>query len=287
MKNTTAIILNPKAGTKSSKKGIVSITAFAEQAGIPIFTTEYKSHAKELSQQLKSQFSTLVAAGGDGTINEIASELIGSSTILGILPIGSGNGLANHLGIPLNITEAIQHLNNKAQYIDTLNINENLVVNIGGFGFDGHIADLFNRSKNRGGLAYAKLIFREIIAFKEFSFRLSSKFKDKTGKAFMIIFSNGSEFGNRFIIDPDAKCNDGLFNVIVVRKPPVWRLPQLIIAGYKGKLSPSDYYIKYQLENVELYPEKTIALQCDGEIINSVTFPLKIKLNPASLKVIY
>ncbi len=287
MLHTTAIIVNPKAGTKSSRNGIKTLSEFAKNSGVPLYFTKRQGHAKELSHELKQQFDTIVAAGGDGTINEVASELIETQNALGIIPLGSGNGLARHLGIPINTNAAIVNLENEPKKIDTLSINESLVVNIGGFGFDGHIANLFNQSKNRGAFAYAKLILKEVMGFQEFSFSISSKSKTVDGKAFMILFTNGSEFGNRFIIDPSASCNDGLFNIIIVKKPPLHKLPQLIMAGYKGTLKESKYYRKLQLKDVELMPEKDIALQCDGEITAKNTYPLKVKLNPNSLNVIY
>jgi diacylglycerol kinase (ATP) len=287
MAHTTAIIINPKAGTKSSRVGIETLSAYAKSFSIPVYYTKHQGHAKELSNELKQQFNTIVAAGGDGTINEIASELLDTENSLGIIPLGSGNGLAHHLGIPTNTNAAIAHLERQPKKIDTLSINERLVVNIGGFGFDGSIADLFNQSKNRGALAYAKLIIKELMGFKEFNFSISSQSETVEGKAFMILFTNGSEFGNRFIIDPAASCSDGIFNIIIVKKPPFNKLPQLIMAGYRGALKESKYYRKLQLEDVELTPEKDIALQCDGEISANNTYPLKIKLNPKSLNVIY
>jgi len=124
--------------------------------------TKHQLHGTQIAgEAIKINYEIIVAAGGDGSINEIAQKLIGSNTILGIIPTGSGNGLAHHLNIPVNILQAIDVINKlKTIKIDTATINNNIFVSIAGVGFDAHVAKKFAKAKKRGFLTYFKIVLR-------------------------------------------------------------------------------------------------------------------------------
>ena len=287
MAGRTLFIVNPISGEPSRRKKFAKLSSqISANPEYHLVESQYRGHAREIANQEKVNYQTIVAVGGDGTINEVASGILGSETSLGIIPMGSGNGLANHLGIPQDCQKAlklIEHTQSKP--LDIIYVNDRIVVNVGGLGFDGHVAKLFNNTANRGLFSYMKLILRELIRFKEFDYGVSSdNFSDK-GKAFIIAIANGTEFGNRFKIAPEANHNDGKLTLVIIRKPPFYKLIRLFYMGYKGNLKPSKYYQNYLLENAELSFSNTVA-HVDGEIDEEVlTSPLKITVMNSALKV--
>lgn len=287
MAGRTLFIVNPTSG-KSAKRKIFAEFAIqlATNPEYDIIETQYRGHARELATGSKSDYKTIVAVGGDGTINEVASGILGTDTSLGIIPMGSGNGLAHHLGIPQDCKEALKIIENTApKPIDIIYVNDRIVVNVGGLGFDGHVAKLFNNSENRGLLAYMKLILHELIRYKEFDYGINSDELNDSGKAFIIAIANGTEFGNRFKIAPEANHNDGKLTLVIIRKPPFFKLIRLFIMGYQGKLKASKYYQNYLIENAELSFSNTVA-HVDGEIDEEIlTSPLKLTVMNSALKV--
>lgn len=287
MAGRTLFIVNPTSGKSSRRKKFVEFSKeISAKPNYQIVETQYRGHARELATQAKNDYQTIVAVGGDGTINEVASGILGSEASLGIIPLGSGNGLAYHLGVPQDCKDALKLIENvQPKPIDIIYVNDRIVINVGGIGFDGHIAKLFNNKANRGLVAYMILIFRELIKFKEFDFGIKADNISNTGKAFIIAIANGSEFGNRFKVAPEANHNNGKLTLVIIRKPPLYKLIRLFYLAYGGKLKPSKYYQNHLLENVELSFSNTVA-HVDGEIDEKVlTSPLKITVMKSALKV--
>jgi diacylglycerol kinase (ATP) len=289
MAGRVLFIVNPTSGKSSKHKKFTEFSAqISSNPHYKFLGTEYPGHARELASQEKNNYQTIVAVGGDGTINEVASGILGSNAALGIIPMGSGNGLAHHLGIPQDNFAALRLIETgQPKPIDIIYVNDRIVINVGGLGFDGHVAKLFNNSANRGLISYMMLIFRELIKYREFDYGVSSDNFTNTGKAFIIAIANASEFGNRFKVAPDANHNNGKLTLVIIRKPPLLKLFRLFIQGYRGKLKPSKYYQNYLLENAELTFANTVA-HVDGEIDEKVlTSPLRISVMNSALKVYY
>ena len=287
MAGKTLFIVNPTSGKSSKRKKFTEFSSqLSSNPDYKFLATKYPGHARELASHEKNNYQTIVAVGGDGTINEVASGILGSKAALGIIPMGSGNGLAHHLDIPQDSFEALRLIETKQpKPIDIIYVNDRIVINVGGLGFDGHVAKLFNNSANRGLLSYMMLIFRELIKYKEFDYGVSADNFSNSGKAFIIAIANASEFGNRFKVAPDANHNNGKLTLVIIRKPPLLKLFRLFIKGYQGKLKPSKYYQNYLLENAELNFVNTVA-HVDGEIDENVlTSPLRISVMKSALKV--
>ena len=287
MAGRTLFIVNPISGNSSRRKKFAEMMSqISTNPDYHLVKTEYRGHARELASHKKNEYQTIVAAGGDGTINEVASGILGSEAALGIIPMGSGNGLANHLGIPQDCNNALKLIEStQPKPLDVIYVNDRIVVNVGGLGFDGHVAKLFNNTANRGFLAYSKLILRELIRYKEFDYGVNAdNFSDK-GKAFIIAIANGSEFGNRFKVAPQANHNNGKLTLVIIRKPPLYKLIRLFYMGYRGKLKPSKYYQNYLVENAELSFSNTV-VHVDGEIDEEVLCsPLKLTVMKSALNV--
>jgi YegS/Rv2252/BmrU family lipid kinase len=289
MAGKTLFIVNPTSGSSSRRKQFTQFSShLLANPDYNLVETEYRGHARGLATHAKALFQTIVAVGGDGTINEVVSGILGSDVILGIMPLGSGNGLAYHLGIPHNFTDALRVIEEaEPKPIDIIWVNDRIVINVGGIGFDGHVAKLFNSSAKRGLMAYIRLILRELINFKEFEYGIEAPNLHHKGKAFIIAIANGSEFGNRFKIAPIAKHNDGKLVLVIIRKPPFFKLIQLFVHGYQGKLAPSKYYQTHILENAALTFDNSVA-HVDGEIDEKVlSSPLRTSVKKGGIRVYY
>ncbi len=253
-----------------------------------IINTTHGGHAKELANKYKNKYDVIVAVGGDGTINEIASALANSNTSLGIIPRGSGNGFALHVGIAKNVPLALkQLLKGTPKPTDIITANNQLFVNVAGVGFDGHVAGLFNQSKLRGLWSYAKLVITEYLQYKEFDYTLIVENKKYSERAFIIAFANTTQYGNNFRIAPNAVADDGILHIILIKKPPFIRLPYFIYQVLKGKAEQSAYYSEVSGSNATLYFSKT-AYHLDGEIPAELNITqLEFKVLQGALKVIY
>ncbi len=251
-----------------------------------LISTKRVGHATEIATQHKNDFDVIVAVGGDGTINEVASALINTNVKMGIIPQGSGNGFANHAGISSNTTKALnQLLVGTTKLFDSVLINKKTCANVAGVGFDGHITQLFNKTKLRGFWSYTRLVVTEFLKFKEFDYTLVANNKTLNGSAFIIALANCTQYGNNFKIAPKAKSNDGLINVIILKKPSLFVMPIIIWKIVKGKSINNKYCTEIITKELTLtHPNQPVHL--DGEIAHFETSKLKIQIIPSSLKVI-
>lgn len=251
-----------------------------------IVYTQHSGHAITLAKEASiNNFNSVIAVGGDGTINEVAQGLMQSKTSMGILPRGSGNGLARHLGIPTSLTEAIDQLfMYKVLRIDTLFINERLSLNVSGIGFDGHIAKLFANTKIRGLFGYASLSLTEYIKSPQFEVQVTLDEKRFIRTAFIIALANSSQYGNNIRVAPLASVTDGLFDICILKKVPLYRL-DVAYAFLKGRLMESGMLDRFKASDVQIKTSKPVPFHVDGEPCGMHdTFSIRIK--PASLSVL-
>lgn len=234
----------------------------------------------------KDEYDIIVAVGGDGTVNEISKPLIGSGTILGILPAGSGNGLARHLHIPLNISEAIRTINKLHVIdIDTASVNGRHFVSIAGIGFDSKIANASKKSGKRGFETYFKLIVTHYLKYKTRSFKLSFDGKKIEREALFISFANSGQFGYNTIIAPQADICDGLLDVVIVKKFPLWEIPDILRLLFTRRIHKSSYTESFRASELKVWREKGKRINIDGESVKMGRM-LHFKVHPRSLKVL-
>ncbi len=248
--------------------------------------TQYRAHAVELARNAaEAGCDYVVAVGGDGTINEVAQGLTGTRTAMGILPRGSGNGLARHFGIPAQLPDAIDSLfTNTVVRMDTLLINNRLSLNVSGIGFDGHIANLFANEKIRGLLGYARLTIAEMLKFPEFDAELTIDGKTTTTKAFIIAFANSSQYGNNVRVAPHASASDGIFDMTLIKKFSLKDIG-FIHSFLKGKLKESELCEMLVAKEATVKTSHVVPFHIDGESCGQAdTF--SIVLQPASLLVL-
>ena len=249
--------------------------------------TQYSGHGYKLAKEAVVQnFQIVIAVGGDGSVHNVASGLVGSNTILGIIPIGSGNGMARHLQIPTKIENAILTVNQqKIRSVDVGKINNKYFFNVAGFGFDGRIAKLFAKSTKRGLIKYAKLVFREFLKSKQHGFSVEfENGQSINDEALMISMANASEFGNGFSVSPLSNMHDGRLELVITKKPNFFAFPSLLKKAVGHQVHQSHYVNTYRFKKINI----TYANQefhADGEPVN-LKFPVTIEVLPNALKVI-
>ena len=280
-------IINPISGTGKKKdiKNIILENLDAKKYEYRIQFTEQQGHAKELCKQsITDGYEGIIAVGGDGTVNEIASECIGKETVLGIIPAGSGNGFAYHIGMKKNIKEAVLQLNNATiKIVDSCTANSIPFVNVSGIGFDAHIADLFQNLEKRGFWNYIKLIYKEI-NYKAKEYTINHNGKSRKIKAVMISFANASQYGNNFHISPRSELDDGLIDFVIVQDMPKYMIPQFLIKIANGKIENSKFVEIIQAKEMEIFSdEKMIHLDGEPKKINKSVL---VKNNPKTLKIL-
>lgn len=204
--------------------------------------TSYPKHASEIAlEALNNKVDIVIAVGGDGTINEIASVLVNTNCTLGIIPAGSGNGLARHLKISRKTRKAIKVLNTgKRRKIDACMANEHYFFNVSGLGFDALVSKSFNESKKRGFQTYIKETFKHIQTYQEHHYTVHYNGGSRQLKAFMISLANSSQFGNNAKIAPYADIKDGLLDICIVPKFSVQEAPLVAVRLFRGTLYKSD-----------------------------------------------
>lgn len=288
MKKRIFFIINPISGVGRQKVIEKLIEKHLDRTlfDYEIAYTKASKHAVELAKQaVTNNCNIVVAVGGDGSVNEIAKGLVGSTTAMAIIPTGSGNGLARHLKIPLDLKKAMEVINgSKETTIDTIQLNDETFVNVAGIGFDAHIGWEFAKFGKRGLSSYMKVIMRELPKYKAQDFELIIDGKPIHQKAFLISFANGSQWGNNAYIAPLADVADGLMDIAVLKN--VSFLSGIII-GYKlfrKTLHESNYLEIIKAKEVIVKQKNTIA-HIDGEPIEAGN-TISIKVNPLSLKVI-
>ena len=223
MKNI-AFIVNPISGTKAKNRVAKLIRELLDlqQFAPTVVVTEYAGHATQLAQQFAMEdYYAVVAVGGDGTINEVASGLIGTNTALGIVPNGSGNGFARHLDISTRMNRAIEMLNSS----EVINVDYGLVNNLPffstcGVGFDAIVAQDFSDS-SRGFKGYVQSIFKDLFQYKPETYHLKGEGIDMTTTAFLVNFANASQWGYDAYIAPKASVQDGWLDVAIVSEFPM------------------------------------------------------------------
>jgi YegS/Rv2252/BmrU family lipid kinase len=249
--------------------------------------TQSPGHATELAQRAVDQkLDYAFAVGGDGTVNEVAKGLLGSQVAMGILPKGSGNGLARHLGLSVSFKKSLDIIPfHGEKMIDTLSINGKLSVNVSGIGFDGHIAGLFANKAKRGLAGYAKLVLKEFLDFKPFEANVHVNGKSFQSRSFIIALANSSQFGNNARIAPQASVCDELLDLCFIQKVPMTQAVGFAQKMFTGNLDRSRFVEIIKTNRVTIELDKPIAYHIDGEAMPpSDKFTAELK--PASLKVL-
>ena len=282
-------IINPISG-KSNQTELPSLIGRildADRFEYDITLSEYAGHAKTLAQEaIEAGYDIVVAAGGDGTINEVGTQMIGTDTALAVIPCGSGNGFSRCLNIPLDTTKALELINRKAVcLIDTVTVNEVPFISIGGTGYDAQVADDYAHDIRRGFNTYLRYIVKNYFKLGEKQYTIQLPDKSITTKAFFISFANSNQMGYDFPISPRASLWDGKVDLCIVRKPNPIELPIVGSFFLSSHIDKSPKVDILQVPEVTIVRPEAAVVNIDGE---SKMFDkdLRLKVNPLSLHVI-
>ncbi|MBX9852282.1 MAG: diacylglycerol kinase family lipid kinase [Cytophagaceae bacterium] len=288
MKEKIAFIINPISGgrSKTSLPDLINKHLDQEKFSHELLYTERRNHAHELAKEaLGKGIKRIIAAGGDGTINEVAKALIKTEGILGVIPCGSGNGLARHLTIPLVHSKAIAMLN-KDHHIsmDVAFMNEHPFFCTSGVGFDAHIGKLFALKASRGFKTYIKTSVTEFISYKAHQYSIAYEDKNIDTKAFLITIGNTSQYGNNAFICPWADVQDGLLDVNIISPFPKIFALDLGRRLFNKVIHKSRYSTLFQTSSLTIKRKSDGPVHIDGEPME-MGKELQIKISPASLNI--
>lgn len=288
MKKKICFIVNPISGVGRHKVVEKLIDQHLNRTlfDYEIVYTKAAKHATELAKlAVANNFNIVVAVGGDGSVNEVARGLIGSTTAMAIMPAGSGNGFARHMKIPLDLKKAMNIINDaKEASIDTIQLNNETFINVAGVGFDAHIGWEFAKFGKRGFSSYLKVIIREFPKFKAQDYELIINGTSLHKKAFLISFANGSQWGNNAHIAPLADVADGLMDIAILKNFSFWNVISIGYKLFRKTIHLSPHLETIKTKEVLVKQTNTIA-HIDGEPIE-VGHSISIKVNPLSLRVI-
>jgi YegS/Rv2252/BmrU family lipid kinase len=212
--------------------------------------------------------------------------MFGSSAVLGLVPAGSGNGLAHHLNIPVDIPASLEVINKaEEKIIDTCSVNGELFVSIAGVGFDALVAKKFAETKRRGFLSYLNIVTNEYTWYRPRKYKLNIDGKIYKREALFVSFANTNQFGYNTIISPDASIEDGLIDVCIMKKVPLLLAPGIIGLLLTRKIDSSGYVEIIRAKEVSFTRRKNRPVNIDGEPVK-LTPELTVKVNPASLRVL-
>lgn len=282
------LIINPIAGT-SSKKGIEeSVTDRLSKFGWGIDTmfTQCKGDATRLaSQAVNEGYYGVLAAGGDGTVNETAIALCDTGVALGIIPCGSGNGLARHLNIPIDVDEALQVVaEDNVAPIDYGKLNGHHFFCTCGVGFDAMVSERFSRHSSRGLVTYVRSMLEEYHRFEPAEYTITIDGDILTERAFVIAACNASQYGNNAYIAPDAKIDDGLLDITIIQAASPIRTCLVGLDMMTGFINKNTIIRSFRAKAASIACESEGPLHIDGEPMR-LDMPLDISCHQHGLKV--
>lgn len=291
MLKSILFIVNKAAGTDEKKrfpqqvKKVLDSRAFSSQ----VVFTEYPGHATILARQaVEARTDIIAAVGGDGSVNEVARALMGTGAVLAVIPKGSGNGFARALNIPVDTAAALSVIRrDKAVAIDVGYAGQHLFLSNAGIGFDALIAELFSGRKKRGLINYGRLVVRAINQYSPGIYHLSTDEEDREEKALFVAVANGNQFGYNFKIAPDARMDDGLLDICVMKPLRWWHLPLVMISGFSGKLAGSPWMKHIRTARISIRSADSLKrIQVDGEALPWEAADISMQVSARALRVL-
>ena len=263
-------ILNPISGAKKNPFKIIDIVdAVFKESGHEFefaFTTKPGEAIKITQRAVNEKFDIIVAAGGDGTINEVASGLVKSDSALGIIPLGSGNGIARSYHIPLNIKESIEFLAKpKIVKVDVGKVNSRYFLGVCGMGYDAIIGKKFQEFGTRGPLPYFLIGVREFIRYKPENLKIEFNNKSILVSPLLITISNTEQYGNGAVISPNANPQDGILEICIINPMNIFRAIYSSFKLFNKKITEIPEYTMHKTNTLKIISDTTGVYHTDGE----------------------
>ncbi|WP_440431507.1 YegS/Rv2252/BmrU family lipid kinase [Prevotella sp.] len=289
MKKKAVFIINLISGTsdKAAIPGLIDQYLDKTQFEYEIAVTQYAGHASEIAAKAKDDgVDVVVAVGGDGTVNEVARAIVHSSTALGIIPCGSGNGLARHLLLPLNVRKAIEVINRcEIRQLDYGIINDYPFFCTCGMGFDAFVSMKFAEAGKRGPITYVENVLREGLKYKPETYTIEDESGTLQYKAFLISCANASQYGNNAYIAPQASMSDGLMDVIIMEPFDVFEAPQISIEMFSKTLDKNSKIKTFRTRHLHIRRDKPGVIHYDGDPVMTGA-DIDVELKPKGINII-
>ena len=283
------LIINPLSGKRKAPQIIAMAKAMAEELGIAleVRTIEGHGHGTTLAKEaLERGQDRVIFAGGDGTLNAVAAGLIGSTMPLGIVPMGSGNGYARSLKLPLKPDAALRiAFTASATPMDVCYLNDKPFIGTAGIGFDARVSWEFDKSKSRGLWGYMRIILKQILSAKPMPISVEANGTTVQENVLMLVFANTREFGNGAIISPGSAPDDGMAELQVVQKPGLLGLVRAFYDIYTGGAQRSPH-IHSIVTDRALVRQPDVIAHMDGEPVK-VGNEVRFRLEPKQLWVVH
>lgn len=264
-------VINPKSGTHNKTHILDCINERMDKGKftVEIMYTAYAGHAAEIAKQKAHEGAqAVIAVGGDGTVNEIARSLVHTQTALGIIPCGSGNGLARHLQISMEPPKAIDVINENVQeVIDYGKINDVPFFCTCGVGFDAFVSLKFSQAGKRGPLVYLEKTLRESLNYRPETYEVDMDGSTSHYKAFLIACGNASQYGNNAYITPQAALNDGLLDVTIVEPFTVLDVPALAFQLFNKTIDQNSRIKTFRCQTLHIHRRTPGVVHYDGDPI--------------------
>ncbi|MBQ8361987.1 MAG: YegS/Rv2252/BmrU family lipid kinase [Bacteroidaceae bacterium] len=288
-KKSAIFIVNPISGTQSKKGVEQKIRQYvdAEKYDFRIVPTRYAGHATEIAAEAAaSGVGLVVAVGGDGTINETARSLVHTDTALGIIPCGSGNGLARHLHIPMDVKRAIDILNRGVtECIDYGKINGIPYFCTCGVGFDAYISMKFAQAGKRGLATYIENTVQAGLSYEPDTYEIENEDGTMCYKAFLITCANASQYGNNVYIAPKASLCDGLMDITIMEPFSVLEAPAISFQLFNGTIDQNSKIKTLRSKKVIIHRAKPGVIHYDGDPVMAEA-TLTVEIIPRGLQVV-
>jgi len=289
VKRKLLFIINPASGidNKGQIARVINENIDKTLYEHDVLHTSHPGHGHLIGQQAaKENVDGVVVIGGDGSINEVAKALVNTPVALGIIPLGSGNGLAHFLKIPFNPVKSIKTINSfKTIKIDTLSINNHFCISIAGLGFDAKVAQKFARVKIRGFWSYFRIALNEYAGYGEKEYHLTYGGNQIIRNALLINIANSNQYGYRAVISPSSVIDDGMVEICIVKKVPLVLAPFEAYRLFTKTIHRSPFYESISSDEITIIQKEEQIAQIDGEPIE-LGKTINIKVIPQSLNVI-
>ncbi len=289
MKKKAVFIINLVSGTsdKASVPELINKYIDRDKFDHQTVITQYAGHATEIANRAKADGTdVVVAVGGDGTVNEVARAIVHSDTALGIMPCGSGNGLARHLLLPMNLRRSIDIINEcQIRDLDYGVINGYPFFCTCGMGFDAFVSMKFAEAGKRGPITYVENVLREGLKYKPETYILQDENGTIKYKAFLISCANASQYGNNAYIAPQASMSDGLLDVIIMEPFDVIEAPQISIDMFNKTLNKNSKIKTFRCRKLHVHRSKPGVIHYDGDPVMTGE-DIDIELKPKGVKMI-
>lgn len=270
-KKKIVFILNPISGTHNKVviPQMIASRLDKDKFDYQVRLTEYAGHAADIAKQCaKDNIDIVVAVGGDGTVNEVARSLTHTNTALAIIPCGSGNGLARHLCIPIDIKKSIDIINQcNIEELDYGIINDLPFFCTCGMGFDAFISLKFAESGKRGPITYVENVLKEGLKYKPETYEVIDETGAKKYNAFLIACANASQYGNNAYIAPHASMSDGLLDVIIMEPFTAFDAPQISFDMFNKTLDKNSKIKTFKTKSIRIHRNGPGAIHFDGDPI--------------------